>query len=129
MVERGERVDPSPVTAFEFGYVGGDGVEQRVPLEEVGPVAFEAVHSWRDPSAPHKTFPDTPHYGATRPAQVREQSNDRHERSARWFAINRRGGNVLLRHRHIRPVLVREWDTPMDGIAGAIWASRSLALP
>lgn len=43
VVELGERVDPSPLTAFEFGYVGGDGVEQRAPLEEVGPVAFEAA--------------------------------------------------------------------------------------
>ena len=43
MVEPGERVDPSPLTAFEFGYVCGDGGEQRVPLVEVGPVAFEAA--------------------------------------------------------------------------------------
>ena len=45
--------------------------------------------------------------------------------SAFWFSINRRGGSVLLHHRHIRPVLIREWSPPMDGIPATIWASRT----
>jgi hypothetical protein len=31
--------------------------------------------------------------------------------------VNRRGGSVVLHHRHIRPVLIRDWSRPMDGIA------------
>ena len=43
VVVLGERVDPGPLVAFEFGYVGGDGVEQRLPLDEVGQVAGYAA--------------------------------------------------------------------------------------
>jgi len=43
VVVLGERVDPGPLMAFEFGYVGGDGVEQRVPLDVVGQVAGYAA--------------------------------------------------------------------------------------
>jgi hypothetical protein len=31
----------------------------------------------------------------------------------------------ILHHRHIRPVLIREWSPKMDGIAGTIWASQT----
>jgi hypothetical protein len=50
-------------------------------------------------------------------------------RSARpqrhWFAASRRGGSVILHHSHIRPLLERDWSTPMDGIEATIWASQS----
>jgi hypothetical protein len=49
----------------------------------------------------------------------------RHERSSLWFQLYRRGGRVILHHGHIRPVLIRDWSRPMDGIAATIWASRT----
>ena len=49
----------------------------------------------------------------------------RQDRSAFWFSINRRGGSVVLHHRHIRPVLVRDWSPQMDGIIAMIWASQT----
>lgn len=110
-------------------------VNRRLNLAPHYPEDGDPIRHWikydsgRPPSAPHKTFPDTPYYAATRPAQPKTQSSDRHERSAIWFAVNRRGGSVLLHHRHIRPVLVREWSPSMGGIAATIWASRSLTLP
>ena len=69
--------------------------------------------------------PDTRAHGSTRQAKASQQSNTRQDRSAFWFSINRRGGSVLLHHRHIRPVLIREWSPPMDGIPATIWASRT----
>jgi len=81
--------------------------------------------SWQPTSRPRTTFPDTREHGATRPAKISPQSLDRHDRSALWFAANRRGGSVILHHRHIQPVLVRDWSRPMDGIAATIWASRT----
>jgi TniQ len=85
--------------------------------------------SWRPPSRPHMTFPDTREHGSIRAAKTSTQSLDRLDRSALWFAVNRRGGNVLLHHRHIRPVLIRDWSTPMDGIAATIWATRTTSHP
>ena len=43
--------------------------------------------------------------------------------------MNRRGGTVILHHRHIRPVLIRDWSRPMDGITATIWASRRTSHP
>lgn len=77
----------------------------------------------RPPSLPHRLFPDTRDYGAARTAKISANSTDRTDRSAMWFSIKRRGGGVLLHHRHIRPVLIREWSAPMDGIVATIWAS------
>jgi hypothetical protein len=65
---------------------------------------------WRPPSRPDRTFPDTRHHGAIHPPKVSANSRDRHNRSAQWFARTRRGGGAILHHRHIRPVLIREWS-------------------
>ena len=83
--------------------------------------------SWRPPSRPHTTFPQTRRYGSSpdRPATTSGQSLQRHERSSLWFQLYRRGGRVILHHGHIRPVLVRDWSRPMDGIAATIWASQT----
>jgi hypothetical protein len=77
----------------------------------------------RPASRPNKTFPDTRDYGTIRPATTSSQSHERHDRSAAWFGAKRRGGTVILHHRHIQPVLVREWSAPMDGITATIAAS------
>jgi hypothetical protein len=53
------------------------------------------------------------------------QSLDRTERSALWFTLHRHGGNVILYHRHIQPVLIRDWSPKMDGIKATIWASHT----
>jgi hypothetical protein len=39
--------------------------------------------------------------------------------------LNRRGGNAILYHRHLKPVINREWAPPMDGITANITASGS----
>jgi hypothetical protein len=80
---------------------------------------------WRPPSPPDRTFPDTREHGSIHPPKVSENSRDRHHRSAFWFAHTRRGGGAILHHRHIRPVLSRDWSPKMDGIAATIWASQT----
>ena len=80
---------------------------------------------WRPPSRPDRTFPDTRQHGAIHPPKVGANSRERHNRSAQWFASTRRGGGAILHHRHVRPVLIRDWSPKMDGIAGTIWASQT----
>ena len=63
------------------------------------------------------------------PATTSRQSLQRHERSTLWFQLYRRGGRVILHHGHIRPVLIRDWSRPMDGIAATIWASQTTLPP
>jgi hypothetical protein len=85
--------------------------------------------SWHPPSRPHTTYPQTRNYGAPRPAAVSQQSLQRQERSALFFRANRHGGNVILHHRHIQPVLIRDWSPRMDGITATIWASKTTGHP
>lgn len=121
----------------------GDTAQQRVFLTEasrrVGRVVpdpdserADAIRHWmifdshRPSSRPDRTFPETREYAATRPAKPNTASVARTQREARWFAVKRYGGSSILHHRHIRPVLAREWATRMDGIAATISASASL---
>jgi len=85
--------------------------------------------SWHPPSRPHTTYPQTRNYGAPRLAATSQQSLQRQERSALFFRVNRHGGNVILHHRHIQPVLIRDWSPRMDGISATIWASKTTDHP
>lgn len=51
--------------------------------------------SWRPPSDPETTFPQTHEYGAMRPAKTRPNSIERNHRSAIWFR-----GQTPRRRRH-----------------------------
>jgi hypothetical protein len=88
--------------------------------------------SWRPPSAPPRTFPETRHFGSHQLGKAHPKSIERHESSAFWFErrrVSRDGGTTLLHHRHIQPVLIREWSPAMAEYAGAIWASQTLIEP
>jgi hypothetical protein len=98
------------------------------PADTADPIAhWMKYDSWQPPSRPHTTFPQTRRYGSSpaRAATTSRQSLQRHERSTLWFQLYRRGGRVILHHGHIRPVLIRDWSRPMDGIAATIWASQT----
>jgi TniQ len=87
--------------------------------------------SWRPPSLPHTTFPQTRGYRSSpaRPAATSRQSLQRHERSTLRFQLYRRSGRVILHHGHIQPVLIRAWSPAMDGITATIWASQTTQDP
>lgn len=119
----------------------GDAEQQQRFITEIGlrlgrpdykrAEGGDAIAHWmkfdsrQPPSKPHKLFPDTREHGSIRQVVASPQSNARQDRSAFWFRVNRRGGSVLLHHRHIRPVLIRDWSPPMDGIAATIWQSQT----
>ena len=125
------------------GLAAGDARGQKQFLHEIGtrlgcpgyqpPSGGDAIahwmkfDSWRPPSRPLRVFPDTRACGGTRAIYTDTAGQRRTLRDATWFGIHRRGGNIILHHRHIRPVLIREWSPRMDGIGAAIWASRTTA--
>lgn len=85
------------------------------------------VDCWRAPTTPPTTFEKAP--GHRKPSQLRHRnqfSDERTWRSATWFGLkNRRGaGDVVLHHRTLRPVIVREWSPDMQEYRGAIWNSQ-----
>lgn len=97
------------------------------PHDYADPVAHWIEQDcWRPPSQPPTTFPEAP--GHRRPSHLAKAisaaSLNRHERAATWFARNRRTGSVILHHRTVHPVIIREWSTKMELYAGAIWQSQ-----
>lgn len=118
---------------------GGDGIQQREFMTEacrrvgirdsLDEIGHQAIRHWmcydshHPPSRPEKTFPDTKEHGAMRPFRPRRLSYERTERGAAWFTLNRRGGNVILYHRHLKAVMNREWAPVMDGITATVAAS------
>lgn len=79
--------------------------------------------SWRPPSLPRTTYRTLRTFGGHTVPKVNQHSIDRHRRSARWFAHNRRGGRPILYHRHVGPVLARDWSVRMDLFIGTVDAS------
>ena len=92
----------------------------------------DAVAHWmswdapRPPTPPARTYLDTSARRSNRVFTPGKANQARHERSSYWFARRPDGGNVILHHRHVRPVLIRPWSRPMESIGGAIWASTLL---
>ncbi len=80
----------------------------------------------RPPIRPPRTYPDTRTSGSSPVFTPGKANQARHERSSFWFARRPDGGNVILHHRHVRPVLIRPWSPAMERIEGAIWASADL---
>ena len=74
------------------------------------------------PSLPKTTYRAPRGYGVTT-SRPNQQSIDRHRRSTTWFARNRHGGRVILYHRHLGPVLFRDWSTPQDLFTDTVAAS------
>ena len=81
--------------------------------------------SWRPPSKPHKLFPAHPRIRLN-PAS-HDQLTEQRPAGPQCVLVQHQPARrqVLLHHRHIRPVLIRDWSRPMDGIAATIWASQS----
>jgi hypothetical protein len=127
------------------GLAAGDPAQRQQVTAEVGrllgrpdyqpPDTGDAIahwieyDSWQPPSQPAATYPQTRDHGTPRPAAVSQQTLQRQGRSTAYFALNRRGGNVILHHRRIRPVLTRDWSPAMDGITATIWASQATGHP
>lgn len=85
--------------------------------------------SWdspRPPITPPRTYLDTRARCSNHVFTPGKANQARHERSSFWFARRPDGGNVILHHRHVRPVLIRPWSPAMANIEGAIWASATL---
>ncbi|MBF6302876.1 hypothetical protein IU459_35955 [Nocardia amamiensis] len=102
--------------------------EDYQPRAEQDPIAhWIETDCWRPPTGPPTTFDTAP--GNRKPSQVQRMklpSIERTIRSAAWFALkDRRGmGDVVLHHRTLHPVIVREWSPNMQEYRGAIWVSQ-----
>ncbi|RFU36667.1 hypothetical protein DZF91_36915 [Actinomadura logoneensis] len=106
----------------------------RDPDYQPSPEADAVAHwieqdCWRPPCPPPTTFAAAP--GHRKPSQlntpISSASLKRHDNALVWFTRKRQCGNLILHHRTIHPVLIREWSIEMEQYAGAIWQSQRTA--
>jgi hypothetical protein len=48
--------------------------------------------------------------------------------SAKWFGKHRRGGDAILHHRTLNPVVIGDWSTRMELFTGALMLTASTSL-
>lgn len=104
--------------------LGGPGYRPGAHSDAV--VHWMNWDSCRPPIKPPRTYLDTRARCSNHVFTPGKANQVRHDRSRFWFTHRPDGGNVILHHRHVRPVLIRPWSQAMDNIQGAIWTSTSL---
>jgi hypothetical protein len=81
---------------------------------------WASTDSHHPPAEPPKTPPDMRWHNSPNPPSHGQSSTRRHAKSSRFFAMNRKGGNAILYHPHIRPVITRPHAPEMTDVRGAL---------
>ncbi|RLK58434.1 hypothetical protein [Actinokineospora cianjurensis] len=107
------------VFAAEIGRRLGD--PDYIPLVVQDPIAHWMEHDcWRPPSPPNTTYRALKTFaGPTHPKPAHNADTRRHD-NATWFTRHRRGGDTLLHHRTLNPIIIRDWSPRMELFAGAL---------
>lgn len=113
----------------EIGY--RIGVPDYQPRDNLDPIGhWIADDCWHAPSRPRTTFAAVK--GHRRPGHldkvITKAGRNRHDNAVLWFARKRKSGNVILHHRTVQPVVIREWSIPMEQYEGAIYQSQRTQL-
>jgi len=83
---------------------------------------------WQPPSLPAKSYNTSTSFGGSTPRKVPTSSHERHKKAALWFSRGRpsgKAGNVMISHRHLQPVLIRDWAPHYEFYVGHIHESTS----
>lgn len=65
---------------------------------------------WRPPSPPNTDYRSLRTFGGPTFRKPSQDSDTKRRESALWFSRHRRGGDAILRHRTLNPVVVRDWS-------------------
>lgn len=75
---------------------------------------------WHPPSLPNTDYRSLKTFrGATFRKPVKN-SDEKRRVSADWFSIHHRGGDAMLHHRTLNPVVIRDWSTKMEMFTSAL---------
>uniref|UniRef100_UPI003F497F35 hypothetical protein n=1 Tax=Amycolatopsis sp. CA-096443 TaxID=3239919 RepID=UPI003F497F35 len=76
---------------------------------------------WRPPSLPNNTFRSLKTFGGPAGFRKPDKNADAKRRtSALWFTRHHRGGDAMLHHRSLNPVVLRDWSVKMEMFTSAI---------
>jgi hypothetical protein len=76
---------------------------------------------WRPPSLPNHDFRSLRTFGGPVGYRKPEKNAETKRRtSAEWFACHHRGGDAMLHHRTLNPVVIRDWSVKMEMFTSAV---------
>jgi hypothetical protein len=79
---------------------------------------------WQPPSLPNNNYRALRNFGGSTLVKPAKDAEDKRRDAAYWFREkHRRGGDALLHHRSINPVIIRDWSTKMGLFSGALHVS------
>jgi hypothetical protein len=103
-------------------------VAERLNLRDYRPTVLKDPIShwieadcWNPPSLPDHTFNSLKTFCG--PVGFRKSANNadgKRGTSALWFSRHRRGGDAMLHHRTLNPVVIRDWSTKMEMFTSAL---------
>lgn len=83
------------------------------PARHNDPIAHWIAHDcWRPPSLPIHDYRNLRTFGGPSFRKPHKNSDATRFTSAAWFAQHRRGGDAMLHHRTLSPVILRDWSEP-----------------
>jgi hypothetical protein len=94
---------------------GSDGPDASRPCHGDAIAHWDRIRQLARAQPPAHHIPADPRVRRAAAGPYQHAKLQRQERSALWFGLNRDGGNVILHHRHIRPVLIRDWQDRSSG--------------
>ncbi len=84
---------------------------------------------WRPPSLPGGDYRSPRTFGgATFRRPVKDAEQKRRVAADRFVIKNRCGGDAILHHRSLKPIVIRDWSTRMELFSGALNASASTSI-
>ncbi|UAK36158.1 MULTISPECIES: hypothetical protein [Nocardia] len=83
---------------------------------------------WRPPSRPIHDYRSQRTYGGPSYRKPQARNEDAQLTSAAWFAQHRCGGDAMLHHRSLAPVITRQWAEPNTLFETAIRATATVSL-
>jgi hypothetical protein len=76
---------------------------------------------WRPPSLPNTSYRKLKTFGGRTVRKPATDSEEKRRLAAYWFVQkHRRGGDAMLHHRTLNPVIIRDWSTKMEVFTAAL---------
>lgn len=113
--------DPDDQRAFAADIGRRLGLRDYRPVMSQDPIAHWIEQDcWQPPSLPNNDYRSLKTFGGRTFRKPDPRSEDTRLTSAHWFAAHRRGGDAMLHHHSLNPVLIRDWSRKMELFAGAL---------
>lgn len=111
--------DDQAAFAAEIGRRIGQPDYRPLPLRD--PIAHWIEQDcWQPPSLPHADFRSLRTFGGATFRKPTKDSDSKRRTSALWFSRHHRGGDAMLHHRTLIPVVLRVWATKLQMFTSAL---------